>query len=271
MAETAESSTTFALAPSKHSIFNVALPHLKLTMFEGPLDLLLLLIRINQVEINDIPIAQITEQYLAYIAVLEEVDYASVGEYLLMAATLIEIKSRMLLPRPPQLSEDEEGEDPRLELVARLLEYQQYQGTLETFRVWEELRRKLFFRSGMEQTDDYILPVPAGEAHVSQLYAALQRLLEQAGVEDKQITAVTPRRRLSLRLKMAEMVRAIQRAGEEGIDFEALFELPCPRYDIVLAFLALLELLRHGRVRVEQAGVHAPIRLYILFFEANEF
>ncbi|HLV79257.1 MAG TPA: segregation/condensation protein A, partial [Chthonomonadaceae bacterium] len=223
-------------------------------------DLLLHLIRANEVDIYDIPIAEITQQYLAYLEVLEALDLAGAGEYVVMAATLIEIKSRLLLPQSPPTSE-EEAEDPRAELVARLLEYQQYQGTVETLRGWEELRRQIFFRGALENADDYILPVPEGEANVVQLYQALHRLLEEAGVDEKPVTAVVPRRRLSLRLKMAEMIRKLRAAHPNPLAFESLFDLPCPRYDIVLTFLALLELLRLGRARAEQKQMLAPILL----------
>ena len=240
----------------------------KTPAFEGPLDLLLHLIRVNEVDIYDIPIAEITQQYLAYMELLEALDLGIAGEYVVIAATLIEIKSRMLLPQAPPPLGEEESEDPRAELVARLLEYQQYQGTVETLQGWEEIRRRLFFRGAMENTDDYILPVPEGEATVQQLYQALHRLLTEAGVEDKPVTAVTPRRRLSLRLKMLEIARKILASHPDGIPFEALFELPCPRYDIVLTFLALLELLRMERVRVEQKGMYAVIWLTPIMAEA---
>src|SRR5581483_325199 len=220
------------------------LPHFKTPAFEGPLDLLLHLIRANEVDIYDIPIVEITGQYLAYMEQMEALDLAVAGEYVVMAATLIEIKSRMLLPPPPAPEGEEEGEDPRAALVARLLEYQQYQGAVETLRGWEELRRQIYFRGDQENVDDYILPVPEGEATAEQLYQALHRLLAEAGVEDRPVTAVTPRRRLSLRMKMVEIARKIAAAHPNGLAFEALFELPCPRYGIVLAFLALLELVR---------------------------
>src|ERR1051325_3415358 len=115
------------------------MPHFKTPAFEGPLDLLLHLIRANQVDIYDIPIAEITQQYLDTLELMEELDLSIAGEYVVIAATLIEIKSRLLLPQPPASSE-EEAEDPRAELVARLLEYQQYQGTGETLRGWAEVR-----------------------------------------------------------------------------------------------------------------------------------
>jgi segregation and condensation protein A len=237
-------------------------PHFVTPAFEGPLDLLLHLIRANQVDIYDIPIAEITQQYLAYMEILEELDLTIAGEYVLIAATLIEIKSRMLLPLPPPAPGEDEPEDPRAELVARLVEYQQYQGTIETLRTWEELRRQIFFRGAAATPDDYILPVPEGEASVSQLLAALQRVLNASGLDEKPVTSVVPRRRLSLKLKMAEVARRTAAAGENGLSFEALFELPCPRYDLVITFLALLELLRSGRVRAEQAGPLEPITLF---------
>lgn len=255
------------LARSRTSFLNTPLPYFKTQAFEGPLDLLLHLIRINKVDIYDIPIAEITEQYLAYVALLEQIDLASVGEYVVVAATLIEIKSRLLLPLSSSESSEEE-DDPRTELVARLLEYQSFHGAVETLRDWEAFRRTLYFRSATEQSDDYILPIAEAEADVSQLFHALSRLLAQAGVDEKPVTAVTPRRRLSLRLKMAEMLRHLQRAGDEGLMFESLFDLPCPCYDIVLVFLGLLELIKQERVRFVQRGAMQEIRLYFVMEEA---
>ena len=239
-------------------------PHFKIPAFEGPLDLLLHLIRAHEVDIYNIPIAEITRQYLDYMELWESLDLTIAGEYVLIAATLIEIKSRLLLPQPKPENPEEEPEDPRQELVQRLLEYQQYQGTLETLRGWEEQRRSLYFRGAAENLNDYMLPIPAGEATGLQLYQALHRLLVESGVDERPVTSVTPRKRLSLRLKMIELARRIERAGAEGILFDDLFELPCPRYDIVLAFLALLELLRHGRIRCEQKAMHASIWLFFI-------
>lgn len=240
---------------------SVVMPHFKTSAFEGPLDLLLHLIRANQVEISDIPIAEITHQYLAMLALFEALDLQVAGEYVLLAATLIEIKSRMLLP-VQQPAEDEQEEDPRAELVARLREYQQYQGSVETLRTWEEQRRDLFFRGAAENLDDYMLPVAEGEATPAQLVRALQRLLSEAGMDERPVTAVTPRRRLSLRLKMTEILRRLAAAGNTGMPFDELFLLPCPRYDIVLTFLAMLELLRMHRVRATQDALYERITLF---------
>lgn len=237
-------------------------PTFSLPSFEGPLSLLLHLIRSNELDIYDIPIAEIARQYLEHAALIEELDLAEAGEYVVLAATLIEIKSRMLLPAPPPAPGEEEPEDPRAELVQRLLEYEQYQGAVETLRGWEELRRHLYFRGALENADDYVLPIPEGEAAPRQLVDALRRMLAEAGVGDRPVTVVTPRKRLTLRLKMAEVVRRLSSAGTEGLPFEALFSLPGPRGEIVLAFLALLELLRIGRARFEQAAICGPIRVY---------
>jgi segregation and condensation protein A len=233
----------------------------KLSAFEGPLDLLLHLIREHKVDIYDIPIAEITHQYLVYLEHWESLDLAVAGEYIVMAATLVEIKSRLLLPAPPKADPEGEEEDPRAELVEKLLEYQRFQGTVETLRGWEEFRRHLFFRGALENPDDYILPAAEGEMNAGQLIEALRRVLASAGVEDEAITAVMPKRRVSLRMKMAEVLRKV-RSTEEGVQFVGLFDLPCFRYEIVLTFLAVLELLRMGRVRAEQKSALAEIILF---------
>ena len=244
-------------------MIDIPMPHFRTPVWEGPLDLLLHLIRANEVDIYDIPIAEITRQYLANMELMESLDLAVAGEYVVIAATLIEIKSRMLLPQPAMYSGDETTEDdPRAELVARLLEYQQYQGTVETLRGWEDWRRLIYFRGALEGADDYILPVPEGEATSMQLFQALSRLLNDAGIDDRPVTAVIPRRRLSLRMKMAEILRKLIAAYPASRTFDSLFELPCLRYDIVLTFLALLELLRAGRTRAEQTTLCGVIRLY---------
>jgi segregation and condensation protein A len=235
-------------------------PQFRLESFEGPLDLLLHLIRENRIDIHDIPIAEITKQYLDYLGEWEELDLTIAGEYLVMAATLLEIKSKMLLPQPPP-AESAEEEDPRMELVQRLLEYQQFQGTVEAMREWEANRSRLFFRGALENPDDYSLPMSLGEMNGDQLLAALKRLLINSGIGEQPITAVVPRRKVSLRLKMAEVLRKV-RASVTGMEFEMLFDPPLNRYDIVLTFLSLLELLRMGRIRATQKKVLGEIKLF---------
>lgn len=249
--------------PKRSPLTPAAMPPVHLEAFEGPLDLLLHLIRINEIDIYDIPIAEITRQYLQVIEAMEALDLTIAGEYLVMAATLIQIKSRMLLPQTPK-EEDafEAEEDPRAELVQRLLDYQQFRDTIATLQRWEEERRRIYFRDAAQNVEDYLLPVPQGEITPAQLHHALHQMLARAGLEEKPLTTVVPRRRLSLRLKMLEIVRKLEAVAPTAVPFESFFMLPGPLYDIVLTFLAVLELLRLGRVRVEQAEPFAPLYLY---------
>jgi segregation and condensation protein A len=229
-----------------------------LPAFEGPLDLLLHLIRQQRIDIYDIPIARITEQYLDQLEEWRRTDLAIAGEYLVMAATLVEIKTRMLLPTPPREEEDADTADPRAELVERLLEYQRYQGVVEALRVWEEDRRRVFFRGAAESLDDYHLPVSEDGLSAQTLLDALRSVLASAGVDETPVTAVVPRRRLTLRMKMAEVLRRV-RAHPQGVPFSDLFELPCALHEIVLAFLALLELVRQRLVIARQRVPDAEI------------
>lgn len=232
-----------------------------LPVFEGPLDLLLHLIRENKVDIYDIPIAEITQQYLDYLALMESLDLAIAGEYIVIAATLMEIKSRMLLPQAPSQNPEEE-EDPRQELVRRLLEYRKFQATVDTLEGWEEFRKRLYFRGALENPEDYYLPIEVGDVSINELLEALKRSLLSAGLQEERVTAVTPRRRVSLRMKMAEMLRKV-RACPEGLPFEAMIESPAYLYDLVLLFLALLELVRQGALRAEQEAIGEDIILHL--------
>ena len=227
-------------------------PQFRLPVFEGPLDLLLHLIRENRIDIYDIPIADITQQYLDYVALLESLDLAVAGEYIVMAATLVEIKARMLLPQAPPAEGEEEEMDPRAELVQKLLEYQSFQGSVDTLRGWEEYRRRIFFRGALENPDDYLLPLPAGGIDPRELMAALAKVLSSVSDDDTAVTAVVPRRRVSLRMKMVEVLRKV-RAKPEGLAFSGLFsDPPYYTYDIVLTFLALLELIRQHQIDATQ-------------------
>jgi segregation and condensation protein A len=237
-----------------------AAPRFRLEVFEGPLDLLLHLIRRNEIDIYDIPIAEIAGQYLATLSEWQSLDLAIAGEYLVMASTLMEIKSRMLLPQAPP-ADGEEEEDPRAELVQKLLEYESFRGAVESMRTWEEERSLLFFRTSFENPDDYLLPLPEGALSSAALLRALERLLEKAGVVAERVTSVTPRRRVSLRMKMAEILRRLRQCPD-GLEFDSLFTLPCAREEIVLAFLALLELIRLGQAAAVQKRPDATIRIH---------
>lgn len=249
---------------SSSSLSLIPMPRFKTETFEGPLDLLLHLIKVNEVDIYDIPIAVITGQYLKALDQMESPDLVSAGEYLVLAATLIEIKARMLLPESPSIDGDmEDAEDPREELVNRLLDYQQFRATIEMLQIWEEDRRLIYFRGALQNAEDYLLPLSQGDATSDQLHQALHRILTEAGLDsDRAITTITPRRRLSLRLKMAELLRKLEAARPASIPFEFLFVLDGTRYDVVLTFLALLELIRIRRIRVEQADIFGPLEVF---------
>ncbi|MEJ5252729.1 MAG: segregation/condensation protein A [Chthonomonadetes bacterium] len=232
---------------------------LHLPVFEGPLDLLLHLVRENKVSITDIPIALITDQYLEYLRMMEELDLEIASEFLVMAATLLEIKSRMLLPKPPRPA-DEEEEDPRAELTARLIEYQKYKALVETLQAWESERKQWFFRSPDAPMPDYELPIPVGELTPQHLLRALERLLAEA-IDTPPPAILIPRKRLSLRLKIVEVWRRIQGA-QEGLRFEDLLDTPFTRWEVLLTFLAVLELMRQGRVEARQEDLFGEITLW---------
>ncbi len=246
-------------APRQRSpLLPPGMPEFQLSAFQGPLDLLLQLIRANRVDIADIPISEITSQYLATLAQMEELNLAVAGEYLVMAATLLEIKSRMLLPRPAAIEGADET-DPREELAERLREYERFQAVLEEMRMRESYLKTLGFRNPTDLEADYPIPPPSQPLPPLLLLRALQRILSEAGVSEKPLTTVVPRKRVSLRLKMAELLHRLEKAASEGVAFEELFIMPCSRYEIVITFLALLELLRLERVSAGQQEVYGQI------------
>jgi len=233
---------------------------LHLPVFEGPLDLLLHLVRENKVPITDIPIATITDQYLEYLRMMEEMDLEIASEFLVMAATLLEMKSRMLLPKPPRDTSDEADEDPRAELAARLMEYQKYKALVETLQTWEAERKQWFFRSPDAPMPDYELPIPVGELKPLLLLRALERLLAEA-VDTPPPAVLIPRKRLTLRLRMVEVWRRLQWA-QDGLRFEQLLDAPFTKWEVLLTFLAVLELMRQGKVEARQDELFGAITLW---------
>jgi segregation and condensation protein A len=223
----------------------------KLDVFEGPLDLLLHLIRLNEVDVHDIPIASIAEQYVEYLSVMRELNLDVAGEYLLMAATLAWIKSRMLLP-PSEDGAEDEGGDPRLELVARLLEYQRFRGASEDLGRRPLLGREVFAAPGEEPA---ATPEAERELDVDlfQLVEAFRQVLRRArppaaahAVESEAIT---------VHECMASVMARLE--GASVVSFEQLFEDAAgaapSRPRVVATFLAILELARIAAVRLYQS------------------
>jgi segregation and condensation protein A len=232
----------------------------KLDAFEGPLDLLLYLIRKNELTIYDIPISLITEQYLSYIELMHELNLDVAGEFLVMASTLIHIKSRMLLPRPDPSQDDAfPEEDPREALVRRLLEHQKYKAAAELLHDRETARSAQFTRPDASVAeaagDDY---EPELEVDLFTLIAAFKGVLERAS---RRAPMVLPPEQISIEDRIAQLLNRLSET--EACGFEELFaDGDGSRPFMIVTFLALLEMIRLKLIRVFQAGSFGAIRVY---------
>ena len=220
--------------------------------FEGPLDLLLYLIRRRNFDILDIPIAEITRQYVEYVELMRELRFELAGDYLVMAATLAEIKSRLLLPRTP--AEEAEEPDPRADLVRRLQEYERYRLAAEAL---DELPRegRDFFVAGVDASG--IEPWrPAPQVSVRDLVTALGEVLDRAALFASHHVMLEP---LSVRERMTLVLGRLEGGGH--VEFTSLFSMSEGRRGVVVTLLALLELLRERLVELVQTGPFSPIHV----------
>jgi len=228
----------------------------KLPVFEGPLDLLLHLIRTHKLDISDIPIALVTEQYLRYLSLMEALDLEIAGEFLVMAATLMEIKSRMLLPRPDPPLMEEDGIDPRQELVDRLLEYERFQQVAEQLRELAAESSRSFPRSVVEQWEG---AVPLVELRPMDLLEALKRLADTEDPEEaasRNAPLRVRRQAINLKQRIAEVLRRVL-ASRDPVRFSSLVTWGgnrISRQEVLVTFLAVLELARQGHVSAWQEG-----------------
>jgi segregation and condensation protein A len=232
----------------------------RLDSFEGPLDLLLYLIRKNEVNIYDIPISLITEQYLGYLELMQELNLDVAGDFLVMASTLIHIKSRTLLPRPdPSQDDAEQLEDPREALVRRLLEHQKYKTAAELLHERETLRSAQFMRPDSRVADaagdEY---EPELEVDLFSLLAAFRGVLERA---NRRPPMVIPPEQISIEHRIEQLLDRLSET--EACGFEDLFnDGDGSRPFMIVTFLALLEMIRLKLVRVFQTGGFGAIRVY---------
>jgi segregation and condensation protein A len=232
----------------------------KLDVFEGPLDLLLYLVRRDEVDIYDIEIGRITRQYLEYLEAMESIDVEIGGEFIVMAANLLFLKSRTLLPVDLQGPVEEEGEDedPRWELIRQLIEYKKFKEAAGDLRSREELAARLFGRSPSAPAPDGGATLLAGEVGALDLIEAFQRVLarldKQKGAE-REIEAD----RFTVSEKIEFVLRVLPQT--EPLRFEELFAGQHTRGEIVATFLALLELVRLRHVLVEQTDAFGEIML----------
>jgi segregation and condensation protein A len=224
-----------------------------LEAFEGPLDLLLYLIRKQNLDILDIPIAEITKQYMGYIDVMQELQLELAGEYLLMAAMLAEIKSRMLLPRPPS-TDGQDEDDPRAELVRRLQEYERFKKAAEDIDRLPRMERD-FLPASAELVERRITRVPP-QVDLAEMLSALKDVLVRA---DMFAHHHVQRERLSVRQRMTDVLSAL--GHQAFIDFTSLFRPQEGRMGVTVTFIALLELMREGLIEIVQAEPYAPLHV----------
>jgi len=224
-----------------------------LDAFEGPLDLLLYLIRKANIDVLDIPMTSLTEQYLVYVEAMRAVNLELAAEYLLMASMLIEIKSRMLLPAPVESTEEEAG-DPRVELVRRLIEYEQMKFAALKVNDLPHAQRDFYWAEALlEESIARQLP----EVQPRDLHTAWQNLLLQAKLTQHHNIA---RQELSVREHMSSILRCLD--DHHGyVEFSTLFNPLSGVSVLVVHFLALLELVREGYVEITQTASYAPIHV----------
>ncbi|MDX6695400.1 MAG: segregation and condensation protein [Blastocatellia bacterium] len=223
---------------------------LKLGEFAGPLDLLLYLIRQEQIDIYDIPVARITDEYLRYLRLMQELDIAVAGDFLVMAATLIEIKSRMLLPRDPLAALEEDAADPRRELVDRLLEHQKFKAAAEMLWSRATVEQAVFTRAELE-TDRQNPEISAG---VFDLLKVFQQILAR---HKEEVLMEIERDEVSMTEMLERLRNMVLSAGE--LNLLRFFERARSRRELVLAFLSVLELVRTTEISLVQLETFGDI------------
>jgi len=227
---------------------------IKLHAFEGPLDLLLYLIKKNEVNIYDIPIAVITEQYLMYLEVMRELNLEIVGDYLMIAAELGLIKSKMLLPKPEV--EEEEG-DPRAELVRRLLEYQRYKEAAGALLAFDILERDVFTRiiQDEDDSDEINQPVRTDLWSLIEAFRAIWNRKDFSSISDIKLELEL----ITLEQTVSELITKLK--THKNVLFEALFSENPTRFEIIITFLAVLELIKSGLLIAYQDFSYSPIQI----------
>lgn len=223
-----------------------------LEAFEGPLDLLLYLIRRQNLDILDIPVAEISKQYARYIDLMSDMQFELAGEYLVMAATLAEIKSRMLLPRSMQ--EDTDEDDPRAELVRRLQEYERFKQAAEDLNALERLERDVL-PAGAEATERKIVTT-LPDVTLKEVLIAFKEAIERAEMFAHLHVQREP---LSVRERMSAILVALK--GEKYANFSDLFDPTEGRMGVTVTFLAMLELLREALIEVVQNEPYGPLHV----------
>jgi segregation and condensation protein A len=236
--------------PDRGPTYEVSLP-----AFEGPLDLLLHLIQKHELDIMNIPIAFVTEKYLDYVVMMQELNIDIASEYLVMAATLAYIKSRTLLPTPPdEAQQAEEEEDPRMELVRRLLEYQKYKLAAEQLGGRAVLGRDVFSRGSKETVEEGPAPLaPLGLFKLLDAFEEVLKRVKQTKEHEIDFERISITERIS---QLSDILRS-----RPAVTFDDLFEGARTRADVIVTFLALLEMTRLRLTRIFQESTYSPINI----------
>ena len=225
---------------------------IRLDAFEGPLDLLMHLIERNKIDIYDIPIATLTEQYMEYLAKFKEFNIEVASEFLVMAATLLQIKSRILLPKVKKIEAEEEEEDPRQELVDRLLEYRRFKEVSDILDQLAQEQEKMFFRPPADLPAHYL---PPENMEVGLLWEAFLTVLEANEVPQ---VSLVKREVFSVQDKMVDILAMLGKSGGE-IRFSEAFSHSGTKSEVITTFLALLELIKVKRIAIRQPQSFAEI------------
>jgi len=244
--------------------------HVKTDSFEGPLDLLYHLIEKHEIDIYDIPIALLADQYMAVLQAMQRPDMESMSEFVLMAARLLEIKSRMLLPSPPKGDEDEdEDEDPRAELVRKLIEYKRFKTAAEDLREFEKRGAQVFYKPADESlpfAELYARQVDIGElldgVTMDALYAAFEEVMKRRELKTDKIRSnfgAVEKDKYTIEEKQAHISNLIRLY--KTVAFDEIFAPGARKMEMVVTFLALLELIRRNTIAIEQADLFGKIIL----------
>ncbi len=225
-----------------------------LEAFEGPLDLLLYLIKRQNLDILDIKVAEITKQYMDYIDFMKDMQLELAAEYLVMAALLAEIKSRMLLPRNAE--DDEDEDDPRAELIRRLLEYERFKQAAMDIDDLNRMNRDYWVATADVPEAKREKPLP--DVQLQEMLVVLARVLKRAESYSSHRIELEP---LSTRERMSSILDQVQRAGDQFIPFIALFAIEEGRSGVIVTFLALMELIKEDMLEIVQTEAFAPIHI----------
>jgi segregation and condensation protein A len=230
----------------------------RIAIFEGPLDLLLYLVQKHEVDIYEVPLAKITEEYLAYLGTLQQLSVELAGEFLVVAAALLLIKSRMLLPLEQAEADEEEELDPEQELAQRLLEYRAYKEASDLLEESRRLRERIYLRPGEDDDDVGAGWVLLDDVSVFDLVGAFRELLEKA--TEPEPRTVT-REQVTVGFQIRHILAALSAASESGLTFAEVITPPITKLVVIVTFLAVLELIRRRRIHVRQ-GADGQIRIH---------